>query len=176
MIMEKKIPDFRGPGNMESKNGEHPYGDLGQLILLILFLAVWVGDSFFLHYSTFLSAYVPLSLRLLIMALPLAAAFFLVKSGHVVISHGNHGHLPASLVVTGAFRHVRHPLYLGCLLTYFGLAVATASLLSLALLIFAIIPFYNFIAAYEENLLEKMFGESYLAYKQQTGKWLPKMK
>jgi len=161
---------------METKNGEHPYGDLGQLILLGLFLVVWVGDSFFLHYSTFLAVFVPRSFRLLIMVLALATAFFLFKSGHVVISHGNHGRLPASLVETGAFRHVRHPLYLGCLLTYFGVAVATASLLSLAIFFLAIMPFYNFIAAYEENLLEKMFQESYLAYKQQTGKWLPKMK
>ena len=160
---------------MEHKNGEHPYGDLGQLILLGLFLVVWVGDSFILHYSTFLARYLPLSLRLLIMALALIPAFFLFKSGHVVISHGSHGQLPQSLVETGAFGYVRHPLYLGCLLTYFGLAVATASLLSLALLA-VIIPFYNFIATYEENLLEKMFGESYRTYKQKTGKWLPKFR
>jgi protein-S-isoprenylcysteine O-methyltransferase Ste14 len=160
---------------MASKNGEHPYGDLGQLILLVVFLLVWVGDSFFLHYSTFLSGYVPLALRLLIAALALILAFFLVKSGHVVISHGNHGRLPRSLVVTGAFRYVRHPLYLGCILVYFGLAVVTASLLSLALLA-AIIPFYNFLAAYEEHLLEDLFGETYRTYKQKTGKWIPKLK
>ncbi len=33
---------------MEDKNGEHPFGDAGQLILLGLFLIVWVADSFFL--------------------------------------------------------------------------------------------------------------------------------
>jgi protein-S-isoprenylcysteine O-methyltransferase Ste14 len=160
---------------MENQNGEHPYGDLGQLILLGLFLVVWVGDSFFLHYSTFLAPYLPLALRLLIMALALGAAFFLFKSGHVVISHGNHGHLPHALVETGAFRYVRHPLYLGCLLVYCGLALATASLLSLSLLV-VIIPFYNFLATYEENLLEDLFGKSYRTYQQKTGKWLPKMK
>jgi protein-S-isoprenylcysteine O-methyltransferase Ste14 len=159
---------------MESKNGEHPYGDLGQLILLVIFLVVWAGDSFFLHYSTFLAQYLPLSLRLLITALALATAFFLVKSGHVVISHGNHGRLPQSLVVTGAFRYVRHPLYLGCILVYFGLAAATASLISLVLCI-VIMFFYEFLATYEENLLEDLFGESYRAYKQTTGKWLPKI-
>ncbi len=160
---------------MESTNGEHPYGDLGQLILLVIFLVVWVADSFLLHSSTFLAPYLPLSLRLLIMILALATAFFLVKSGHVVISHGNHGRLPQSVVTTGAFRYVRHPLYLGCLLVYFGLAVATASLISLALLA-VILPFYNFLATYEENLLESLFGESYLTYKDKTGKWLPRMK
>ncbi len=160
---------------MENKNGEHPYGDVGQLILLGLFLAVWAGDSFFLHYSTFLANYLPLPFRLLIMALALVPAFLLAKSGHVVISHGSHGHLPQALVETGAFRYVRHPLYLASLLTYFGLAVATASLLSLALLI-VIICFYDFLASYEEKLLEDLFGQSYRTYKQKTGKWLPKMK
>jgi protein-S-isoprenylcysteine O-methyltransferase Ste14 len=160
---------------MESKNGEHPYGDLGQLILLVIYLAVWVGDSFFLHYSTFLAQYLPLALRLLIMALALATAFFLVKSAHVVISHGNHGRLPQSLVITGAFRYVRHPLYLGCILVYFGLAVATASLISLALLS-AMAFFYDFLATYEEHLLENLFGESYRTYQQKTGKWLPKIR
>ena len=157
---------------MRKPNGEHPYGDLGQLILLGLFLVVWVGDSFFLHYSTFLAHYVPLSLRLLSAALALTVAFFLFKSGHVVISHG---HLPTSLVMDGAFRYVRHPLYFGCVLVYFGPAVATASLVSLAFL-GVIIFFYDFIATYEENLLEKMFGDSYLTYQQKTGKWLPKIR
>jgi protein-S-isoprenylcysteine O-methyltransferase Ste14 len=163
-----------GPGNMASKNGEHPYGDLGQLLLLVLFLVIWAGDSFFLHYSTFLAPYLPLSLRLLVMALALGLAFFLFKSGHVVISDGKHGKPPDSLVMTGAFRYVRHPLYLGCLLTYFGLALATASLFSLALL-GVIIPFYNFLATYEEKLLETLFGESYRTYQHKTGKWLPKL-
>jgi protein-S-isoprenylcysteine O-methyltransferase Ste14 len=75
----------------------------------------------------------------------------------------------------GAFRYVRQPLYLGCILVYFGLAVATASLISLALFI-AIAFFYDFLATYEENLLEDLFGESYRTYKQKTGKWLPKIK
>ena len=41
---------------MKEKNGEHPFGDAGQLILLGVFLVVWVGDSFFLRKTNFLSA------------------------------------------------------------------------------------------------------------------------
>ena len=156
---------------LEEKNGEHPLGDAGQLILLGLFLLIWMGDSFFLHFSTPLAPSLPLALRLGLLGLALAVAFFLVKSGHVVISHGRSA---SDLVTTGAFRYVRHPLYLGCLLVYFGLALATASLWSLALLV-GIFLFYNFIAGYEEKLLEAKFGESYTAYQRQTGKWLPKI-
>jgi protein-S-isoprenylcysteine O-methyltransferase Ste14 len=153
------------------KNGEHPYGDAGQLILLVLFLVIWVGDSFFIHSSTFLAHYVPLVLRLIILGLALAAAFTLIKSGHVVVSHEEH---PNTVVSAGAFQYVRHPLYLGCLLFYFGLACVTASLWSLAFL-GVIFLFYNYIAGYEEKLLEARFGESYRTYKEKTGKWLPKM-
>ena len=160
---------------MPEPNGEHPWGDLGQLLLLGLFLIIWVGDSFVLHLATFLAGYVPLAWRLIFAALAWLTAFFLFKSGHVVISQGHHGKLPASLMVTGAFRYVRHPLYLGCLLTYLGFSLATASLLSLAFLAAVIFPFYNFIAAYEENLLIDLFGESYRSYQQATGKWLPKL-
>ncbi len=32
---------------------DHPWGDAGQIVLLILFFAVWIGDSFFLRYTTF---------------------------------------------------------------------------------------------------------------------------
>ena len=46
--------------------------------------------------------------------------------------------------------------------------------LSLALLV-GISLFYNFIAGYEEKLLEAKFGERYSIYKQKTGKWLPKI-
>ena len=160
---------------MAKSNGEHPYGDMGQLILLILFLLVWVMDSFVLHFATFPAGYIPLALRLTTAGLLLAAALLLISFGHEVISHGRHGHLPTALVTAGAFRYVRHPLYLGCLLVYLALAVATASLLSLALLA-VIFLFYNFIAAYEEDLMEKMFGDGYRTYKQHTGKWLPRLR
>ena len=136
-----------------------------------LFLVIWVGDSFFLHSSTFLANYVPLFLRLILLALALVAALVLVKSGHVVVSHEQR---PAAMFTTGAFHYVRHPLYLGCLLFYVGLMLSTASLWSLALL-GGIFFFYNYIAVYEEKLLEAKFKESYRTYKENTGKWLPKM-
>jgi protein-S-isoprenylcysteine O-methyltransferase Ste14 len=156
---------------MKERKGEHPFGDAGQLILLGLFLVVWVGDSFFLHKSTFVSEYVPLFVRLAIMALVLITAVYLSMSGHVVVAHGER---PNSVVSTGAFRYVRHPLYLAAILFYLGLAISTASLFSLALLLI-IFLFYNYIASYEERLMEIKFGEEYMAYEKRTGKWMPRI-
>jgi protein-S-isoprenylcysteine O-methyltransferase Ste14 len=157
---------------MKGKNGEHPFGDFGQLILFLCFMLVWIGDSFFLRGSAFLSTYIPVYARLLIMIFALGFAVWLAKSGHVVVSHKHH---PAGIASSGAFRYVRHPLYLASLLFYFGLAVSTACLLSFGLLL-VIFFFYDFIARYEEKLLEGKYGEDYLHYKKITGKWLPKFR
>mgnify|MGYP001821946811 CR=1 FL=1 len=154
---------------MKDKKGEHPFGDAGQLILLGLYLVVWAGDSFFLHKSIFLSDYVPLFIRLVILALILIPAGYLSMSGHVVVAHGER---PNSVVSTGAFRYVRHPLYSAAILFYLGLAVSTASLSSLLLLVI-IFFFYNYIASYEERLMEIKFCEDYVSYKKRSGKWLP---
>jgi protein-S-isoprenylcysteine O-methyltransferase Ste14 len=156
---------------MKEKKGEHPFGDTGQLVLLGLFLIAWLADSFFFKKSTFLSDYLPLYVRLPILGLALITALYLFISGHVVVSHEQR---PTAVVSTGAFRHVRHPLYLASILSYLGLSVSTISLFSLALLV-VIFVFYNYIASYEEKLLDKRFGEGYARYKKRTGKWLPRI-
>jgi protein-S-isoprenylcysteine O-methyltransferase Ste14 len=156
---------------MKEKNGEHPLGDSGQLILLGLFLIVWAGDSFLLRLSTFLSNYVPLWLRLMVFGLVLVIGYYFYRSGHSVVSHE---HPPAGVVSTGAFRYVRNPLYLASILFYLGLSISTLSLLALVLLVI-IFVFYNYIASYEERLLESRYGDEYKRYKTETGKWIPKI-
>jgi protein-S-isoprenylcysteine O-methyltransferase Ste14 len=69
---------------------------------------------------------------------------------------------------------VRHPLYLASIVTYAGLTVSTLSLFSLAILL-GIFIFHDYIASYEEKLLEARLGEEYRAYKKRTGKWLPRI-
>ena len=157
--------------DIKEKNGEHPFGDTGQLILLVLFMIVWVSDSFFLRISTFLSVHLPLYIRLSVLGLLSIIALYLFKSGHVVVSHEQR---PNSVVATGAFRYVRHPLYLASILTYLGLTVFTVSLFSLVVFV-VIFVFHNYIASYEEKLLESRFGEEYGKYKKRTGKWVPRI-
>lgn len=156
---------------MKEVNREHPFGDMGQLILLLLFLVMWAGDSFLLHISTFMSEYVPLGIRLFILGAALIGGTYLLISGHIA-AHPEQR--PSGVISTGAFRYIRHPLYLGCILFYVGLSVSTASLLSLGLLV-VIFPFYNYIASYEEKTLEEIFGQEYGSYKEKTGKWVPRI-
>jgi len=156
---------------MKKKTGEHPFGDIGQLILLIVFLIVWIGDSFFYHKSTFLSVYLPLYVRLVLLMIIEICAISLMRAGHAVI----HDVEPSpNIVSSGAFRFVRHPLYLGCILFYAGLLLATLSLLSL-IVFGGIFIFYNYIASYEEKFLEDKFHEEYSIYKEKTPKWIPRI-
>ncbi len=155
---------------MKEKKGEHPFGDTGQLIGLTLFLIVWVADSFFLNYSKFLASFIPLYLRLSIALAAIAGSLYLFLKSHDVVK----GHQrPEQILTTGAFKFIRHPLYMSVILFYTGLAVSTASLLAIALFV-VIFIFYNFIAGYEEKLMVLKFGEDYEVYKQKTGKWIPK--
>jgi protein-S-isoprenylcysteine O-methyltransferase Ste14 len=57
---------------------------------------------------------------------------------------------------------------------YLGLAVSTASLFSIGLVVI-IFFFYDYIASYEEKLLEDRFHEEYRNYKIKTGKWVPRI-
>lgn len=156
---------------MQEKNGEHPFGDAGQLIALGVFLVVWIGDSFLLHWTTFLGGSIPLAVRLAVCGAMVVTGFLLFRSGHVVVSHD---HRPEGVISTGAFRYVRHPLYLASLMTYLGLTISTASLPALGLWI-GIFVFHNYIAGYEETLLEARLGEEYREYKKRTGKWFPRV-
>jgi protein-S-isoprenylcysteine O-methyltransferase Ste14 len=156
---------------MKGGSGEHPFGDAGQLILLALFLLVWALDSFHLRVPTFLSGMVPGFARLALVAAAEVCALALLWEGHRLVEGEER---PAKVLSSGAFRYVRHPLYLGCLLFYVGLAISTLSLLSI--LAFAgIFAFYDFIASYEERLLEARFGSEYATYKSKTGKWFPRV-
>ena len=155
---------------MQEKNGEHPLGDAGQLMLFGVFLITWILDSFVLNRSTILANSIPLVIRLIFLTTALVVAFFLFKSGHVAVIGEQR---PSRIISTGAFGYVRHPLYLGSILVYLGLTVSTASLFCLALLV-VIVLFYNYIADYEEKLMEAKFGQDYIAYRLNTGRWLPR--
>jgi protein-S-isoprenylcysteine O-methyltransferase Ste14 len=164
--------DKRGHLAGIGRHGEHPYGDLGQIIILVMFLAVWILDSFVFGFSIFLAPYVPLYIRLVVAGLILGAAIYLVRSGHRAVSD----EILSSprLLTDGAFSRVRHPIYLAALLFYLMLISSTLSLISLCIFV-GIFVFYDHIATFEENFLEQKFGRDYHDYKMNTPKWIPRL-
>lgn len=148
-------------------NGEHRIGDIGQVLCFIVFLALWLADTFIYRWSTFLSGYVPVLLRFAVMSACIYGAVSLGRQGHVVM-----GGINRHVVWEGAFGKLRHPIYFSMLLLYFGLTFMSFSLLCL-LLSGLIFMFYNYIAAFEERYLLYKFGEDYAAYMRQVRRWIP---
>jgi protein-S-isoprenylcysteine O-methyltransferase Ste14 len=76
------------------------------------------------------------------------------------------------LVNYGVFAWVRNPLYVGNFFIWMGFVVISGVLwfLPVAIVLFAIE--YTLIVAYEEGVLESIFGAEYLTYKQTTPRWL----
>ena len=91
---------------------------------------------------------------------------------------GRHGDARRSrnvqrLVTYGIFGWVRNPLYVGNFFIWMGFVVISGVLwfLPVAIVIFAIE--YTLIVAYEEGVLESIFGQEYLDYKRTTPRWIP---
>jgi protein-S-isoprenylcysteine O-methyltransferase Ste14 len=75
------------------------------------------------------------------------------------------------LVDHGVFRLSRHPIYLGIMLIYLGLALSSMSAASLVVLA-AVFLFYDYLASYEEARLGECFGDRYLDYMGKVRRWL----
>ena len=79
-----------------------------------------------------------------------------------------------SLIKTGIYSHIRHPIYTSALLLSLGFALITSSPWGLALFILVLIAFVVRIHTEEKALLSK-FGVEYQEYAQKTGALLPRL-
>ena len=79
---------------------------------------------------------------------------------------------PKGLVVTGLYRFVRNPMYVGDLLVLLGESLLFESfiLLIYSLLILSIC--HLFVILYEEPILKRKFGESYEQYCNTVPRWI----
>ncbi|NQT27356.1 isoprenylcysteine carboxylmethyltransferase family protein [candidate division KSB1 bacterium] len=152
--------------------GEHPFGDMGQLIFLVFFLVVWVLDSFLLKFSTCVPCLVPPEIRIGVSIFIAIIGVILAKNGHDIVF--GEVREPPSVIRKGVFGVMRHPLYTAALLFYLALIVTTRSFL--AILVFVgITAFYNYIARHEESKLLHLFGEEYRTYMQDVPRWFPRI-
>jgi protein-S-isoprenylcysteine O-methyltransferase Ste14 len=82
---------------------------------------------------------------------------------------------PPRLVVTGFFRYVRNPIYVGFLIILIGQALLFGSL---GMLEYAAVAWCIGAAAarwYEEPVLARRFGAEYQAYRRAVPAWLPRL-
>ena len=150
--------------------GEHAFSDIGQLIFLIIFLIVWIADSFVFKYSTFLTQYVSNYIRVPITLIVLVISGLLAWTGLKIVFRETRE--DSQVITSGVFSIVRHPIYLGSILLYLGFILLSLSLLSFLVWIL-IIVFYYMISRYEEKLLIQRFGSAYEKYKKKVPMLLP---
>ncbi|MHA2099794.1 MAG: methyltransferase family protein [Candidatus Kariarchaeaceae archaeon] len=151
---------------------EHPNSHLLQAISPILFFIIWVLDTFIFELSTNLNSIIPFEVRLIVFLTILVLAIVLVrKTGKILLESSE----VDTLINTGILNRVRHPLYLGTILFYFAFIALSLSLFSMLIwVIIAVI--YNLLANYEEHDLERIFGDEYRNYKNNTPKWIPRIR
>lgn len=163
---------FKKHENRDDLTGEHVLGDLGQIIFLIIFLAVWIIDSFFVQFSTQFSDYAPLYIRIPLAAVFLFFAGYLARKGlNTVFAEVREEPI---VIRTGVFSIVRHPIYLGAILLYLAFLAVFFST-SAALVWGVIILFYVYLCKHEERLLVERFGNAYERYKVETPMLIPRL-
>lgn len=79
------------------------------------------------------------------------------------------------LVISGLYRYVRNPMYVGVVLAIFGQGMLfdSVTLFQYGLLVWMI--FFAFVLLYEEPTLRRQFGAEYEDYRQNVPRWLPRL-
>ena len=82
---------------------------------------------------------------------------------------------PRELVVSGLYKYVRNPMYVGVLLVIIGhfLWFGFWNLLIYAVLVF--VGFSAFVVFYEEPTLKRNFGAAYEEYLKRVPRWIPRI-
>ncbi len=80
---------------------------------------------------------------------------------------------PRRLVVSGPYRFVRNPMYLGATLSLLGAALFYSSPWLLAYVGAFTLWAHLFVVLYEEPRLRRTFGDEYAAYAARVRRWLP---
>ena len=169
-MAERKGYQRKTHEHREDLAGEHKLGDIGQIILLIVFIIGLLADKFVLHFSLPLVQFLPSYLRVLI-ALPFfVLSFYLARYGLKTIF----GEQREELVVikSGVFSIVRHPIYLASILVYLGFIIISLSIIASCIWVI-IILFYYYISRYEERILVDKLGTQYEDYMKQVPMFIP---
>ena len=83
---------------------------------------------------------------------------------------------PKELVVTGPYRYVRNPIYVGVVLIFLGHFLWFGYWALLLYTVLAFIGVHLFVVLYEEPTLKSKFGTAYEDYRKKVPRWIPRSK
>ena len=153
--------------------GENPKGDLGQAVFAVLFAVVWLTDTFFLNYTTFLNKYFSIFIRIPLGMILLLLSFYLARTGMNIVFGEERG--KPEVIRKGVFGILRHPVYFSEVLLYLAFLILSVSLAAAVVAIFAIVFLY-YISRYEEKLLLLHLGDEYREYMNEIPMWIPRFR
>ena len=77
------------------------------------------------------------------------------------------------IVMTGLYRYVRHPAYLGSLLSFLGLGISFSNWLSALVIFVPITGAFVYRIRVEERALDASLGDAYRQYQTSTKRLIP---
>ncbi len=160
--------------NKHSHHREMPHAHLYHVAIPIIFVFIWSLDSFFFKLTLWLNEIVMLWIRVLLFIVILSVALAFIYLSHKAIFKESH-EASNVLITDGILGHVRNPMYLGIMLIYLSLIMFSMSIISMVVIILSFFV-YNKMANFEAKILEQMFGDEYLAYKNRVPKWISSLK
>jgi protein-S-isoprenylcysteine O-methyltransferase Ste14 len=83
---------------------------------------------------------------------------------------------PRRLVMTGLYRHVRNPMYVGVVAVILGQSLLLGSLRLLEYGVLVWVCFHLFVVGYEEPKLRRSFGAEYEKFCIQVPRWIPRLR
>ncbi len=150
--------------------GENPKGDFGQMLFGVLFGVIWLADTFFFKYTTFLNENFTIFIRIPLGIGLVILSGYLARTGLSIV-FGEERDVPC-VIRKGVFEIVRHPVYFSEVLLYLGFLILSISLAAAVVAIFAIVFLY-YISRYEERLLLSHLGDEYKRYMNEVPMWIP---
>lgn len=148
-----------------------PIAFLFMLTLFALYFIEPLGSEW-LHVS------LPWQLRLLGVFLSFGGILMLVLTHHALSIYWSttlqfkEGH---SLITTGPYGLIRHPMYTSLYIIFIGLAIVS-SFWPLWILVFLMTIFFFRITRIEEDMMIDEFGDEYVSYIERTGRYLPRLR
>jgi protein-S-isoprenylcysteine O-methyltransferase Ste14 len=83
---------------------------------------------------------------------------------------------PRRLVVSGLYRHVRNPMYLGVVAAILGQGLLFRDVRLLGYGVFVASLFHVFVLAYEEPTLTRAYPDEYAVFRANVPRWIPRLR
>jgi len=153
--------------------GENKWGDMGQIIFLIIFIIGMVSDLFLLKLSDSWQSSFPWFFRLVLFISILLTASYFAQKAHKKVFKEERKEL--MVIKTDVFARIRHPMYFGSILIYLSFIVLSLSVIALVIFIF-VVTFHYYLCINEEKILIEKLGNEYKSYMKNVPMLFPKIR